>query len=378
MPIYLDQASSSFPKPNSVADEVYKSIAFNAYSVNRSSNRYSYKLENIVYDTRLLLDKFFNGYGPENVVFSKNITESLNVVIKGLFNPGDHVLISPLEHNAVLRPLYYLSQHGITYSTFECDKDGTINLYSIKKNILANTKAVIVTHASNVCGSILPICDIAKICKENGLIFILDTAQTAGVIPIDMKNTGIDILCFTGHKSLLGPQGIGGFLSKKELYKKIRPLIYGGTGSISDKEDMPEFMPDKFEAGTINMPGICGLNASLKWIANTGIEKIFSHEQMLCQQFLEGIRDIKSIKIIGNKDMSDRLGLVSILSSKDNAELSQFLEQKDIITRVGLHCAPLAHKSLGTFPRGTIRFSFGYFNTLEDIDITIKAIKEFK
>lgn len=376
MPIYFDQASSSFPKPNCVATAVYDAIANNGLSINRSSNKYAYSIENSVYDAREAISKLFNGYGVANVVFTKNITESLNIVIKGLFRSGDHILISPLEHNAVVRPLHYMASLGVEYSCFNCDSDGNIDIDSIKNSIKPNTKAIISTHASNVCGTITPIAHIGRLCKDNGLLFIVDAAQTAGVLPIDMQAQNIDILCFTGHKSLLAAQGIGGLLLKKGIAKSISPLIHGGTGSISHEIEMPSFLPDRFEAGTPNIPSIFGLKASLQWLNETGIDNIYAHELRLCSKFIDGLINIKGIKIIGKKDIVDRLGLVSIYADCDLALLAQKLEDRDIITRVGLHCAPLAHKNLGTYPRGTIRFSFGYFNTIEEINIVVKTLEE--
>ena len=350
MPIYFDQASSSFPKPAVVADAVYEAISKNGISINRSSNRYAYQLESNIYDTRELINEFFNGYGVSNIAFTKNITESLNIIIKGLLKSGDHVIISPLEHNAVLRPLHYMTKFGVEYSIFDCDSEGTIDLASIERLINPNTRAIITTHASNVSGTILPITEIGMICKAHNLLFIVDSAQTAGVLPIDMKAMNIDILCFTGHKSLLGPQGIGGFLLRKGLQKSIIPLIHGGTGSISFSESMPEFMPDRFEAGTQNTPAILGLSAGLKWLKDKGIENIYNHEKKLCEAFLNGASNINSIEIVGKKTTENRLGLVSIASKDDIALLAQKLEEKGIITRVGLHCAPLAHKNLFTYP----------------------------
>lgn len=376
MPVYFDQASSTFPKPPVVAKAVYEAIANNGISINRSSNRHAYQLENTIYETRELINTFFNGYGVANVAFTKNVTESLNLVIRGLLKPGDHVIISPLEHNAVVRPLHYLSSQGVEYSVFKCDNEGTIDLNSIEKCIKPNTKAIISTHGSNVCGTIVPLYEIGKICKKHDILFIADTAQTAGVLPIDMKEMNIDVLCFTGHKGLLGPQGIGGFLLKKGLHKQINPFVYGGTGSISHSLDMPEFMPDKYEAGTQNSPAILGLNASIKWINSIGVENIYKHEQELCKFFLEQLTNIKGIRVIGKKNIENRLGLVSIASDKDVALIAQKLEENDILTRVGLHCAPLAHQNLSTFPQGTVRFSFGYFNTLEEIDFVINSLKE--
>lgn len=377
---YLDNASTTFPKPKEVADDVYQYMTQVGCNINRGCYQNAYNVEEIVFNTRMLLCEFFDAPDCKNVVFTKNVTESINTILKGFLKAGDHILVSSMEHNCVMRPLTQLLEKGISYSLIPCENDGSIILDAIKPLITSQTKAVICTHASNVCGTILPIKKIGEICKENGILFFLDSAQTAGILPISMKEMNIDAVAFTGHKGLLGPQGIGGFILSDNMVDKIDPLIVGGTGSFSDSIDIPALMPDRFESGTLNLPGIIGLHASLSWIKQVGIESIYQHEINLTQKFLEGLLKLEEnglVSIVGKKDTRDRLGVVSIQTyDMDIANVAFILDEKyEIMTRVGQHCAPMAHKTLNTFPTGTLRFSFGYFNSEEDIEITLSALE---
>ena len=353
---YLDNSSTSFPKPKEVIDSMTSYMLSIGGNVNRGSYKNSFDAENMIYETRELLCDFFNFHKPENVIFTSNITASLNTIIKGLFNSGDHVIISSMEHNAVLRPLNSVKKLGVEFSVVPCPIVGKLDVPSLYKYIKPNTKAIIMSHSSNVCGTIQPFKEIGDFCKKNNIYFIADTAQTAGVIPIDMNEMNIDILCFTGHKSLLGPQGIGGFIISEELSKITRPLIEGGTGSFSEYDFQPLYMPDKFESGTLNIPGIYGLNAGIKYINSIGINKIKKHEEVLTEKFISEVIKIKEAKIIGLLSCNDRTAVVSLdFPSYDNAEISYLLDKNyGISVRCGLHCAPLAHKTLGTFPNGTI------------------------
>lgn len=374
--IYLDNGATTFPKPEAVVKSMVQYMSSVGGNVNRSSHSKSFQAENIVFETRELLCQLFNYDRAENVVFTNNITSSLNIVLKGLLKPGDHIIVSSMEHNAVMRPLNGLSKTGVTYSTVPCNSQGELNPQDIYSYIKPNTKAIIMTHSSNVCGTILPYKEIGRLCKEKNLIFIADTAQTAGCVSIDMKEMNIDILCFTGHKSLLGPQGIGGFIIDNNLVKEVSPLIEGGTGSLSEYEVQPEYMPDKFEAGTLNIPGIYGLNAALKFILQRGIDNISSHEMKLTEYFLEGVNKINEVNIIGKEHCKNRTAVVSLdFFNFDNGEVAYLLSKNyGISTRCGLHCAPSAHKTLGTFPKGTVRFSFGLYNSMEEVDYTISSI----
>ena len=374
--IYLDNASTTFPKAPNVASAMADYITNCGININRGSYSLAYDVEDIIYTTRQRLHTLFNGHDPSHVIFTQNVTMSLNMVIKGLLKAGDHVLVSSMEHNAVMRPLTQLLDEGITFDTIPCDSTGSIQMDSIEPLIRPNTVALIINHASNVCGTIQPLKSIGPICKAHNLQFIVDVAQTAGVIPIDVKACHIDALCFTGHKGLLGPQGIGGIILTKEMAQNLTPLIAGGTGSFSHLETMPTHMPDTFEAGTLNLPGIIGLNEGLDYIESQGMENIHNHELVLTQSFLEGLQSIDGINIVGKQNIQDRTAVVSItIDGMDPANIAYELESTyHIMTRVGLHCAPRAHQTLGTYPEGTVRFSFGYANTHKDVESALSAL----
>ena len=374
--IYLDNASTTFPKAPNVANAMSDYLTNYGININRGSYALAYDVEDIIYTTRQRLNNVFNGHDPSHVTFTQNVTMSLNMVIKGLLKAGDHILVSSMEHNAVMRPLTQLLDKGITFDIISCDVTGSIQLESIETLIRPNTVAMIINHASNVCGTVQPIESIGAICKAHNLHFIVDAAQTAGVIPINVKACHIDALCFTGHKGLLGPQGIGGIILTKEIAQILTPLIAGGTGSFSHLETMPTHMPDAFEAGTLNLPGIIGLNEGLSYIESVGMKNIHNHELTLTKTFLEGLRSITGINIIGKQDIQDRTAVVSItIDGMDPASIAYELESTyHIMTRVGLHCAPRAHQTLGTYPEGTVRFSFGYANTLEEVDMALSAL----
>ena len=380
--IYLDNASTTFPKPKAVPEAMYHYMTRSGSNINRGCYDRAYAVEELVYETRQMLCSLFGGEDCRNVAFTKNVTESLNVILKGLLKPGDHVLVSSMEHNAVMRPLVQLEKQGISFSRIPCRRDGSLILEEMAPLVKKETRAVVMTHASNVCGTMMPYEQVGAFCRERGLLFIADTAQTAGVWPLDMEHMKIDALAFTGHKGLLGPQGIGGFLLGEKLLPQMESLIAGGTGSISHTEVMPDFMPDRFEAGTMNLPGIVGLHAGLGWIRETGMEQIRSHELALTRQFLEGLKSMdpyeKRLRVVGKKDTEGRTGVVSVQTVR--RELAQTAYELDvqygIMTRVGLHCAPSAHQTLGTFPTGTIRFSFGWWNTREDVALALQALDE--
>lgn len=374
--IYLDNASTTFPKAPNVASAMAGYITNCGININRGSYSLAYNVEDTIYTMRQRLHTLFNGHDPSHVIFTQNVTMSLNMVIKGLLKAGDHVLVSSMEHNAVMRPLTQLLDKGITFDTIPCDSTGFIQMDSIEPLIRPNTVAMIINHASNVCGTIQPLESIGPICKAHNLQFIVDAAQTAGVIPIDVKAYHIDALCFTGHKGLLGPQGIGGIILTKEMAQTLTPLIAGGTGSFSHLETMPTHMPDAFESGTLNLPGIIGLNEGLAYIESVGMETIHNHELALSKTFLEGLQDIEHINVIGKQNLQDRTAVVSItIDGMDAASIAYELESTyHIMTRVGLHCAPRAHQTLGTYPEGTVRFSFGYANTLEDVEAALSAL----
>ena len=381
--IYLDQASTSFPKAPGTADAVYRYMTECGCNTGRGGYAGAYSAEEVVYDTRVLLRRLFCGDEPEispkNVIFTRNITESLNVLMKGLLRPGDHVLVSSMEHNAVMRPLVQLEKQGIRFTRIPCAADGTMDPADAESRMESSTKALVMLHASNVCGTVLPAAEIGALCRRRGIFFILDTAQTAGVLPVNMKEMNIDALAFTGHKGLLGPQGTGGFLIRDGLAGDVEPLIAGGTGSISHTENIPDFLPDRFEAGTLNLPGIAGLQASVSWLMEQPEGSVLAHELQLTERFLRSMEPLEEegrLRIIGRHDTCQRVGVVSVLPLHlDPAEFAFRLDEEyGIATRVGLHCAPSAHRILGTWPTGTVRFSFGAFNTAVEIDEAVQAV----
>lgn len=386
--IYLDNASTSFPKPKAVADAVYQYMTTGGANIGRGSYASASAAAEAVFDVRCDLCTFFGAQDAKNVVFTKNVTEALNLIIKGLLQPGDHVLVSSLEHNAVMRPLQQLGEeltgstpaHAISFSRIPTDGEGNMKLEALPNLLQPNTRAIICTHASNVCGTLQPLAELGRFCRTHGLLFIVDAAQTAGSLSINMQSLGIDALAFTGHKGLLGPQGIGGCILSDKTAKCITPLVVGGTGSASHSEQQPDFLPDKFEAGTLNLPGIIGLGAGLRWLRQQGMDNLREHELALTQQLLQGLQALETqqlVQIIGHKDCTDRTSVVSITTQRmDIATLAYILsDDYGIATRVGLHCAPHAHRVLGTYPTGTLRFSLGWNNNLEDIASTLQALQ---
>ena len=375
--IYFDNSSTSFPKAPNVGRAMGEFIENGAFNINRGSYEGAYEAGSAVLDTREMLKDLFNCPNSKNVVFTPSVTYSLNFFIKGFLKPGDHVLVTSVEHNAVMRPLVQMEKLGVEFDAVPCDEEGGVTADDFREYIKENTKAIITTHASNVCGTIIPIEEIGALCKEKGLVYAVDTAQTAGILNIDMQKANIDFLAFTGHKGLLGPQGIGGFIASDKLEGLIDPVISGGTGSLSDSEEIPDFLPDRFESGTLNLPGIIGLHQALVYLKEAGIDNMRNEKMEITKYFLDQVKEIEGVRIAGKKTVEGRLGVVSIdFEGFDNSIVSFYLSSKyKIMTRVGMHCAPRAHKTLKTFPQGTVRFSFSHFNTKEEVDICINAIK---
>lgn len=377
MKIYLDNAATTYPKP----EKVYSSILNYMKNVGASPGRGGYENaltgDRMVYKCRQSLINLFNFNKIENVVFTSNITASLNILIKSIVKDGWHVITSSMDHNSVIRPLVSLEKSNkIELNILNCSEEGLINIEDFKNTIKDNTKLVVLSHASNIIGTIQPLEDIGKICKEKGIYFIIDSAQTAGVLPLDFKKLNCNALAFTGHKALLGPQGIGGFIIDDELNNIATNFIEGGTGSLSESTLQPDFLPDKFESGTMNTPGIAGLLAGIEYINEKGLNTIKEREEYLSKEFINGLLNINSIKVYGPLDASLRTATISINSSKiDNSELGFLLDSEfGIMVRTGLHCAPLAHKTIGSFPQGTLRFSFGAFNDIKDINYALYAL----
>ena len=385
--IYLDQASTSFPKPRQVPDAMYRYMTEIGTNINRGGYEDAYSAEDMVLETRERLCELFHFSQCENVIFTGNITASLNVILKGFLKPGDHVLVSSMEHNAVMRPIRQLEQTGVSFDRIPCTEEGELIFSRMEELLRPETRAVVMLHASNVCGTVMPVAQVGEFCREHGLKFILDTAQTAGILPLNMEQMKIDVLAFTGHKGLLGPQGIGGFLCTDEMAHAMEPLLSGGTGSISHTEEIPGFMPDRFEPGTLNLPGIAGLHAALDYLQKTGITNIYEKEMALTEAFLGRLLELESLhqkdgvpllRIAGKKNLDNRVAVVSIQPlKKDPAQIAFELDSRyGIMTRVGLHCAPGAHKTLGTYPTGTIRFAFGHTNIMEEVDAAADALTE--
>ena len=378
--IYLDQASTSFPKAPGVAQAMMDYLTMNGVNVNRGCYSSAYSAEEVIYETRQLLAELFHFSKCKNVIFTPNVTTSLNFILKGFLKPGDHILVSAMEHNAVMRPVVQLASSGISFDRIPCRTDGSMILEKVEELIRPETKAIVTLHASNVCGTRMPLDALGEICQRHQLYFVVDSAQTAGIVPINMDKMHIDALAFTGHKGLRGPQGTGGFLVSQELAEQMEPLISGGTGSVSHTEEIPDFMPDRFESGTPNLPGIYGLHEALLYLKTHSLQAI--NELSLTGYFLEQLQALddtgRHIRIIGKKDLTDRNAVVSIQTPE--IDMSQVAWQLDneygVMTRVGLHCAPNAHKTLGTYPAGTIRFSFGPENTKNELDFAIQGLKK--
>lgn len=373
--IYLDNAATTMQKPEEVIEAVVQAM-HSMGNAGRGAHSASLEASRTIYDTRELLCRFFGGTDPRRLVFTSNSTESLNIAIKGLFEPGDHVITTMLEHNSVLRPLYEMEKRGVELTIIPADKKGVIDYNDIEKAIRPNTKAVVCTHGSNLTGNLVDIERIGKITRKNGLLLLVDASQTAGVFPIDVEKMQIDVLCFTGHKGLLGPQGTGGMYVKEGI--QIRPLKSGGSGVQTYSKSHPAEMPTALEAGTMNGHGIAGLHAAVEYIQRTGIDQIRKREQECMKRFYEGVIQVPGVKVYGDFDDMNRCAIVSLnIGDYDSSEVSdELLTEYRISTRPGAHCAPLMHEALGTVEQGAVRFSFSHFTTDEEVDTAIKAIRE--
>lgn len=373
--IYLDNAATTIRKPPEVAEAVIQAMKIQG-NAGRGANEAALTAARKIYEVRSLLGEFFHAENPRNIVFTSNSTESLNIAIKGLIRPGDHVVTTALEHNSVLRPLYEMEDAGAVISILPADKRGLIDYEDLEKAVCHGTRAIICTHASNVTGNMLDLARIGKTAAERGCLFIVDASQTAGIYPIDVQELGIDVLCFTGHKSMLGPQGTGGMVVREGL--RIRPLKTGGSGVRSFSRTHPEEMPAALEAGTLNGHGIAGLGAAAEYILHTGMDVIREKELRLAERFLEGVRKIHGITVYGDFSFRERCPVVTLnLEEWDSAEVEDELASAyGICVRSGAHCAPLMHSALGTADRGAVRFSFSHYNTEEEVDAAVTAMEE--
>jgi cysteine desulfurase family protein len=373
--IYLDNAATTFPKPTEVYNEILNCMKSYAANPGRSSHNLAVKAESKIMETREEIGKIFNISNPFQIVFTSNATEGLNIGIKGILKKGDHVISTVIEHNSVLRPLNSLMKKGVQVTLLAVDENGYIDIKSLEQEIRKNTKLIIVNHASNVIGTIQHISAIGKIAKERGIIFMVDASQSAGIINIDVEKSNIDILAFPGHKGLLGPQGTGGLFIRDGV--EVEPFKEGGTGSNSNNMEQPDFMPDKFESGTLNTPGIAGLCEGIKFIKKIGRRNMYSHELSLIEYLIEELKKLAYIKVYGSNNLKDRCPVVSInIDGVDSSLVGYMLNKNGIAVRTGYHCAPLIHNVIGTSKKGTVRISPGYFNTFKDIEILIKNIME--
>jgi len=372
--IYMDNAATSFPKPEAVYKAVDHFNRFLGASPGRGSHRQTLQAGSILEDARDSLATLFNIKNSSQIAFCLNVTDALNTGIKGLLKPGDHVITTSMEHNAVARPLMALSRRGIEWSVVPCSAEGILDPNGIEKAVKGNTRLICILHASNLSGTIMPIAEVGKIAREHGIVFMIDSAQTAGILDLDVERQSIDILAFTGHKGLFGPQGTGGIYIRPGL--QISPLKEGGTGSFSESMEQPDFMPDRFESGTLNTPGIAGLLAGVKFILEIGRDNICQHEQKLTRMLLDGLQAIKKVKIYGSVSERERTAVVAFnIEGMDCGLLSMQLDYEyGIITRSGLHCTPLAHQTMGTLQTGSCRLSPGYFSTENDMDNVLQAV----
>ncbi|MCF2554143.1 aminotransferase class V-fold PLP-dependent enzyme [Faecalicatena contorta] len=373
--IYMDNAATTMHKPQAVIDAVVAAMS-SMGNAGRGANEASLSASRVIYDTREKLCRFFHGTSPRQIVFTNNSTESLNIAIKGLLDPGDHVITTMLEHNSVLRPLYEMEQKGVALTIIKSNEKGTFDIRDMEEAIRPETKMIICTNGSNLTGNHIDVKKVGELAHRHGLLFVVDASQTAGVFPIDVQDMQIDVLCFTGHKGMLGPQGIGGMYVREGL--QIRPLKSGGSGVQTYSKTHPTEMPTALEAGTLNGHGIAGLGAAVSYLMETGIDHIRAREQELMWKFYEGVKDIPGITIYGDFSTKDRCAIVTLnIGDYDSSEVSdELLTEYSISTRPGGHCAPLMHEALGTVEQGAVRFSFSHYNTDEEVDIAIQAVRE--
>lgn len=373
--IYMDNAATTMHKPQEVIDAVVMAMS-SMGNAGRGVNEASLSASRIIYDTREKLCRLFGAEDPRQIVFTPNSTESLNIAIKGILNPGDHVIATMLEHNSVLRPLYEMEKKGVRLTIVKSDQNGRFNLKDIEDAIAEDTKMIVCTNGSNLTGNYVDPEPVGTLARERGIVFIVDASQTAGVFPIDVQKMKIDVLCFTGHKGMLAPQGTGGMYVRKGLV--IRPLKSGGSGVQTYSKTHPIEMPTALEAGTLNGHGIAGLHAAVEYLEKTGVDNIRAREQDLMWRFYEGVKDIPGVKVYGDFSSKNRCPIVTLnIGDYDSSEVSdELLTEYGISTRAGGHCAPLMHEALGTVEQGAVRFSFSHYNTEEEVDTAIEAICE--
>jgi len=377
--IYLDNPATSWPKPPQVKEAMNRFMDEIGANPGRSGHSLSIEAARIIYEAREALSVLFHVKDSSRIVFTLNATESINLALKGLLKPGDHVITGSMEHNSVMRPLRYLETVGIELSVIPCSKEGALDPLDVARKIQSNTKMIVLNYASNVTGTILPVREVGSIARKHHLLFLVDAAQTAGAFPMDMERDGIDLLAFTGHKSLYGPQGTGGLVIGENVnIQDLTPLKQGGTGSRSEFEEQPDFLPDRYESGTPNTVGLAGLLAGVQFVLGKGVERIRQHEMELVEKLISGLREIDQIKLYGPYRQEDRIATISFNFTHLSPSEGAYRLEKEfgILCRPGLHCAPSAHHTLGTFPNGTIRFGLSVFNTEADIETAIQAVAQ--
>ncbi len=382
MAIYLNNAATTWPKPEPVARAMYDFLISGGANLARgSAARRDLKTFNLVGDLRERVATLFGGYeggDPRYVTFTSGVTEALNIVLKGYLRPGMRAVTTSMEHNSVIRPLRRLEAQGMELTILRCDGKGRLDPLVLKRRLEEPADLFVLAGASNLCGAIQDLEAVAEICRERKVPLVVDAAQTAGLLPHDAESLNLAALCFTGHKALQGPQGTGGIVWRPDFAQKCLPLVEGGTGSRSHEEHQPDVLPDKFESGTPNLPGLAGLGAALEWLETEGIDKVRRREESLGERLLEGLKELPGVSLYGSSEMEGRLPVFTLnLKNFDNDALACELARRwGIETRPGIHCAPLAHQTLGSFPQGALRLSPGYFNTEEEIEVCLEALRE--
>ena len=375
--IYFDNAATSWPKPPGVAEAMVHFIDDVGANPGRSAHRLAVESGRIVYGAREAVAELFKASDPLRVVFGHNVTEALNLALRGLLHAGDHVVTSSMEHNSMMRPLRALEEQGVELTVVQCSPEGLLDPAGVEAAVQANTVMIALNHASNVVGTLLPVAEAAGIARDHGLLLLVDAAQTGGAYPIDVQADGIDLLAFTGHKSLCGPMGTGGLIVDERVdVAQMEPLKRGGTGSRSEREEQPDFLPDMCESGTPNAVGLAGLGAGVQWVLERGVDAIRAHEVILAQRLIDGLLGIRGVTVYGGLDATRQTATVSFnVAGRAPSDIGLLLDEEfGIMCRVGLHCAPAAHRTIGTFPTGTVRFGLSAFNTSEEVDAAVAAV----
>ncbi len=376
--IYLDNAATSWPKPPGVAEAMLHFLQHIGANPGRSAHRQAIAAGRVVYEAREAVAQLFNAPDPLHVVFGANVTEALNLALYGYLRPGDHVITSSMEHNSVMRPLRALEHTGVQLTVVSCTPEGFLDPADVEVAIRPNTVLIALNQASNVVGTLLPVAEVAAIARHHGLILLVDAAQTGGAYPVNMQADGIDLLAFTGHKSLYGPMGTGGLIIGERVdIERLKPIKRGGTGSRSEQEEQPDFLPDMCESGTPNAVGLAGLTAGIKWVIAQGVDTIRAHEVALTRQLIAGLQAIPGVTVYGGQEADRQTATVSFnITDKSPAEVGLRLDKEhNVMCRVGLHCAPAAHKTIGTFPVGTVRFGMAALSTSKEVQTALAAVR---